>query len=305
MTRTSKNMRAIPIVAALLCACGPLPQDGPQRGLYVDLRTQVENQEQTDWLPDQHQVEKMAGRALRSACQVRPGDRTALLEWLDARIIAEGGPPEAAWERAGRDLDAIDDLMTLHRVRILLEHIDEQTDDCPFWLEVDEDFAGIETDTGRLVITAESLGALQLFFGGDTEFAGGSGGGRLLFGGGLTDRFSLSAGAEAGVSSTFPKDDEGRRSVKAAVTAATPLILRVKDGTWRYDTEAALTGRIADQDLDQLEMGMRVGQTIGLVAPRIAGLMPFAGIWISHEWLPGLDLHILRVGSRVGVELDP
>lgn len=304
-------LRALLPVLLLLVACGPLPQPGPERGLYVDLRAIVETEQRTDWVVDRLELDQIGPRVLLSGCQVAPAHRQALREWLDARLVAEGGPLERAWARE-QDLDAISEVLTLHRVRLALDYVETYAEaDCPPWLQPDEAFSGVQADDGRFVLMLETLGGLDVLFGREGNGIGGGGAGRLLPAWGVDSRLTLATGIELGVSSTFPRGDEGTRVVEAALTGAIPLLARFHRGTWRFDTEIAATVRAPDRGLavEDARFGLRLGQGLGVSTLRIAGLLPYAGIWAAHEWLPAVEgeraLHILRLGTRFGVNWDP
>ena len=192
-------------------------------------------------------------------------------------------------------------------MRALLDYTDEHAAaDCPFWLEPDTGFSGVHAATGRFVLMAESMGSAQLVLRSEDFNLGGHGLLRILPAVGLSDRFTIASGIEAGGSSTFPRDGD-TRSLAAAWVGGLPLLFRVVDGTWRYDTDIAATFRAPDADLDRARWGGRISQGIGVAALRIAGLQPYVVAWAGYEYLPGGggDLHIVRVGSRVGVDWDP
>jgi len=282
--------------------------DHPVEGaLYNDLHTLVVTRERIDWSVDRVELEKLGGAVLRSACAVAPSRRAALRGWLTARLEAAGGSAEAAWVAAGRDLEAVREVLTLARVRMALDYAEARAEaDCPFWLPVEPDFAGVHAAQRRFVLHAESMGSAQILVTEGDASLGGHGLLRILPGVGLSDRLTLAMGVESGVSSTFPRDGDGRRALEAAFVGGVPLLLRVIDGTWRYDTDLAATFRAPERQLSDARWGGRVSQGVGVAALRIAGLQPYVLAWVGYEYLPGEeDLHVMRVGTRGGVDWDP
>ncbi len=292
----------------LLVGCSTLPQPGPERALYNDLRAMVETKQRIDWIVDRAEIEDSASRIMASACQVPEPHRRALRAWLGGRIALEGGSAEAVWKAKDRDLRAAREILTLERVRGMLDYADQRTKECPFWLPRRPDFEGVQADAGRFVLMAESMGSLQVVLTRDTNL-GGNGNGRLLPGYGVTDRLTIAGGMELGLASTFPQDDDGRRAVAAVVVGGVPVLARIADGTWRYDTEVAATFRAPEDSLDDPRYGLRISQAAGIAALRIAGAMPYVMAWAGYEWLPsagGRDsFSVIRVGTRVGVNWDP
>lgn len=291
---------------ACLQGCATLPQHPVERALYHDLDTLVATRERIAWVTDRHEVESLASGALRSGCAVAEPRRTGLRAWLDRRIAAEGGSAEAVWRAAGEDLAAAQRILTLERVRMVLDYVNAHAEaDCPFWIARDAGFDGVHASARRFVLMAESMGSAQMLLSGGEVDLGGHGLLRILPGYGFSDRLTIAAGIEGGVSSTFPKDG-GTRTLAAAWVGGVPVLLRVVTGTWRYDTDLAVTFRAPEQDLDAARWGGRISQAIGVSAPRIAGLQPYVMAWAGYEYLPGDDdLNVVRVGTRVGVDWDP
>jgi hypothetical protein len=178
-----------------LAACATtLPPDPVERALYVDTLTLVRSQARDEWTVDRIAQDEIAPGVAWSACQVAPDRRRALLSWLDGQIANEesrlGGDARAAWLARGKELGDVDDLLELQRVRAALASIDERAaSDCPFWLEEDPEFIGMQGDAHRFILYVESRGqlALNVQSSGGARFSGG-GGGRVLLGGGLSDR---------------------------------------------------------------------------------------------------------------------
>ena len=231
-----------PLLALVLAGCATLPEGRAESALYVDVRKAVALRESAEWIVDRLEVAGIAESAMRSACQVDAPARERLVAWLDARIEAEGGPAEARWRR---DHDApIGEALSLERVRAVVRYADEHAHECPFWLDADATFDGVQTDARRLVLLAESFGGGGLIVSRGGVRLGGGGGGRLTVAWGLDQRLTIGLGAELGGIGTFGGEDtSGARALVARFTAAVPLVLRVTNLSRILDLELAPTAR--------------------------------------------------------------
>jgi hypothetical protein len=286
----------------------PLPPGAPERALYGDLRRIVETRDRTDWVVDRIELDEIAPTTMQSACRTTPATREALRRWLDRRIVAEGGPAREAYLRAGGDLDAVSDIVTLERIRLVLDHADAHAlADCPFWLTPEADFAGVQSDAGRFVVYFETMGGGELSWSEGRGTLGGAGAGRLLPAVGLGPRATLLAGAEVGGGGALARDGSG--GIRASFAAGLPLLLRMQSATRFWDVEVAGTARVPSGDLDALRPGARASVASGISALRISSLMPYFGLWIGYEYLPAADgepaVQVARIGSRFGVDWDP
>jgi hypothetical protein len=297
------------VCLALASGCATLPDDPVQSALYADLRQVVDTEQRTGWIIDQAEYEDAAPTVLQSVCQVSEEQRIKLLDWFDRRIDELGGPAERAYEREGKDLDAIDELLTLERMRGTLIHADEQASErCPFWLEADPEFSGVQTDTHKFILLGESFGGLSLIFRDGIQFGGG-GAFRLFGGWGPTDRLTLALGVEVGgqgAVSGVGTDEE--QELQARPTGALPLLIRLHDDTWVYDFEVAAITQYYQEALS-LPPGVRAAFGIGIGSVRIGSFMPMAVGFIGYEFEPEFkDLpvsHAIRLGTRVGLNFDP
>ncbi|MCA9540847.1 MAG: hypothetical protein KC620_18230, partial [Myxococcales bacterium] len=229
--------------ALLLGGCVTLPTPPAQRALYLDLRSIVQTRARIDWVIDRVEIEAVAPALMASVCQATPADRLALAGWLDRRLVAEGGPARAQWLAAGKDLGPAREALLIERISAALHYVDDHQGECPFWLEPDPRFAGVQANTDRIVILAESMGSGQLVLEGGELLFGGAGLARLIPAYGVSDRLTLGLGFEAGVASTFPRAEGGGRSVKPVAAAGVPFLVRVLDGTLRYDLDLAAVTR--------------------------------------------------------------
>jgi hypothetical protein len=289
----------------LLCAgCAPLPATLPERGLYVDLRKTVELRESDDWVIDRMEIEELAPSMARSVCQVEWDARERLLGFIEERIAAEGGPAELVYRREG-SLRGVRENLRLERMHALLEHIHGLAEvDCPFWLEADPEFAGVQADEGRVVLFIETLGGVRVTFEDDEVSLGGGGGARLLLGGGIGPRFTLAFGVEGGGAGSFTENDAGTRDITATFAMGAAALLRLHMGSRVLDLDVAAVTRFLDGEVQ--EPGMRVGLGYGLTTLRLSNLMPYAVVWVGYERQPfGSGGHTVWIGTRVGFDWDP
>ncbi|MCC7540927.1 MAG: hypothetical protein IT379_32210 [Deltaproteobacteria bacterium] len=300
------------LVAGLLlvCGCGATPRDRVERALYLDLERVVAAREQSEWTIDRLDVESVAATAMRSTCQTSAAHRERLERWLDARILAEGGPAREAWLRAGRDEDAIEDLLRLERIRAVLRYAHDHADaDCPFWLEPDEDFRGLHQNTERLVVLLESAGGAQMVVRSGEAAFGGTGGGRVMPGWGLSSTLTLATGLEIAGAGAFPRNDDGTRSLEASISAAIPVLLRYSRSTQMLDVEVAFTTRSPLDDILDLRPGFRLLAGFGFSTLHIGAFTPGAVLFVGYEMLPAFQgeptAHVIRAGTRFGLTWDP
>ena len=297
-------------LALALAACGrlPAPRDPSTRALFRDLERQVTIASAAGWGIDRFEVEGMLGTALQSACRVDALARQSLLTWLDERITAQGGPVETAWRDRGKDLDDVDDLLVLSRIRMVLVQADAiAPHDCPFWLEPRHPFRGRQISDGKWQLSIGGGGkGILVWQGGDRDLRFG-GAGRLLFGRVLANGDGIYAGVEVGASAAFPRDDMGERSsLVIGVDVVAPVVYR-RTGTNAYlEVGAGWLGQATERDWGDVEHGVHVGIAVGGRALRTRFFFPGAAIGVSYErlFVAGDDLTALKIGARVAFDLD-
>ena len=299
---------ACPTASAAEPASTPPPRSPPEAALLADLEKIVESEQSVGWTIDRYELDEMMPTALLSVCRTPEDTRAAALATLDARIVALGGPVEEAFERSGRDLDAVADLLFATRVRALLDEAALRAPgECPFWLRPSPSFQGLQTDAYRLTLHVEGGGLLLLTRAEGKVVPGGGGAGRFLFGYGLDPRWTLLAGIEVGGHARFEQSD-GATSFPISVVAATPVVLRHHRRTWHYDAELAPIGYFTQADT-RVSPGLRGGALIGISTLRIRSIMPWAGIGVAFEYVFPTSFRDagwnLRAGARVGFDLDP
>jgi len=302
--------RTLLLISLAACsACATLPDAPAQRALYVDLRKAVELSNDTGWVVDRVQLEGNAEHAMRSACQVAPFERDDLDAWISGQLALEGGSARDVYLKHGHDLGAASEALALERTRSLLRYAQEHAgEDCPFWLEPDPEFRGVQTDDGRFVALAETFGYGSAVIERGIGGFGGGGGGRLLLARGFGPRITVGVGAEVGGTGAFVKNDDGKRGIDTTFTAGFPVLLRILNYSRIFDLEAAPVLRV-DPGNPLPPPGVRVSLGAGLDTLRSSAFMPYGLLWAGYEYHPGFHGnppdHSIHVGTRVGVDWAP
>lgn len=292
-------------LAATLGACATLPpsERAQERALYNDVRTLVISQERSEWVLDRDALENMAPGLLNSVCRAPAEARQGLARWLDDYIEGLGGSAEAVYAKSGGDLGAAGDILRAERVRAALAYASERAQECPFWLQPEAPFEGIQGDGHRFVLLAESRGNLSLYLNTRDVGAGGGGAGRLIPAGGVDETLTIGAGLEIGGSGLFSSEGE----VTATIIGAIPLLFRFNDSGRLLDLELAPVVYLDEPDV--LPPGVRFAVAYGLGTPRIGAFGPYAVLWAGYEFHPakegGVPLHIIGFGTRIGLSWDP
>jgi hypothetical protein len=306
----SLHRAAFLLLLGLASCATTLPPDPVERALYVDTLTLVRSKSRSEWTIDRLAQDSIGPGVAWSACQVAPEKRRSLMGWIDTQVAAEqtrlGGDARSAWLQRDRDLGAVEDLIELERVRAALANIEERAaTDCPFWLETDPEFIGLQGDANRFILFIESRGqlALNVQSKGGARFSGG-GGGRVLLGGGFSDRVSLLSGFEVGGGGRFGEDGK----LSGVLTGAVPVLLRFADAGTAWDLEVAAVSFL--EGSKSWPPGLRAAIAFGFVTPRVGGAFsPQAMFWLGYEYHPRRDdeepFHIIGLGTRIGVAIDP
>lgn len=296
---------------ACVSACASaLPEAPAERALVNDVRAIVRAQARGEWIVDRVALDSIMPAVAWSACQVTPEARDASLVWLDTTIAGErarlgGGTTRELWIANDRDRGELSDLIELERMRLALGTLSARaTEDCPFWLEGRQTFDGIQTDASRFIALLESRGQGSLNIRGSDVALGGGGGGRLLVGAGLSERWTLVGGLE--LSGTGGLDEDG--DVQALLGGAIPFVLRHVDAGIVFDVELALVTFLTGKP--GIPPGVRAAIGYGFVTPRVAGsFAPQAVIWLGYEFYPDRDddpaFHVISIGTRIGLDFDP
>ena len=284
---------------------GGKPEGGPPAepvaigSLRDDLERIVEVQSGAGWQIDKYELEDMMPSALSSVCRVVPRGRADLLALLDARIVALGGPVEQAWAKT-REIGDVKELLFVTRVRDLLAAaIARAPQECPFWVEPEPKFKGLQSDFGAFALNLETGGMLQLRRTEGRVTYGGGGVFRLLLSRGFGD-VSLMTGIElAGGAMLKP----GAEQFVINYLPAIPVVVRVWNVSWHYDLEAAPVALFQADDT-HLSYGLRLGAGFGVQSRRARGVIPWGGFALAYEHYfvghrPAAEF--VRAGFRVGI----
>lgn len=290
-----------------MAACGgALPQDRSSATLHRDLERLVELAGADGWDIDRTEVEDTLPGALLSVCRTNPATRANLKQWLDTQLGKQGGSAKAAYEAHGRDLDEIEDVLLLSRVRLLLARSLEVADaDCPFWIHPEQPFRGRQILDDRWLLSVGGGGKaivdLQSSLS-DLDFGGA---GRLLGGRAFGRHATILSGIELGGSAAFPQDENGERGTLAiTVDAIVPLVYRHRLVNSYWEVEAGYVGRLTEGDSDMAHGG-HLGFAFGATASRRRWLFPGAAFGVSYERIDdGQVAHLLKMGFRVAIDID-
>ncbi len=299
-------------LAALIftSACTHLgPQSPTANGLYRDAIRIAELRTESGWLIDRIETDQAMPSLLASYCRAPIEARSASAKFLDDRIVAEGGPVEAAWRARGKDLGEVDELLLLTRTRHLLQVAEETAAaDCPFYLEPSEQFRGVHTDAARVIVYVEGgARAVVSNLGGRFSF-GGLTVVRVFGGYGLSNDRTLLIGLEGAASAQLSKGDDTLISSepKVLTTAALPFIIRNFSTTRFWDLEIAPTLIFTEVD-NGIGPGLRVAGAFGAATLRLRGFMPMFAAFASVEANRRPDgnfLYLVSVGGRGGLDWD-
>lgn len=301
------------LLASLLTACATLPRQPTERALYIDARKALNGESRLGWTVDRVEIAEAATQAEPSACRVTPTRRKALREWVRERIAASGGQAEQQF-KAGVDIDDLDEVIDLERDAALLDEVELHVPaDCPFWIKPSDDFEGLHSTAHRFILIAESMGGGSLSLINRQVTAGGGGAARVFAGYGFSTHWQLAAGLEGGGDAILQKangkDGMGGSTLapEGAFRFGVPAFLRLSDLDRIYDVEVAAVARLKDGEFNP--WGARVGLAGGVAGLRRLGFMPSLQLWLGYEVFPaqnGLQTeHVLRLGTRVGVDWDP
>ncbi len=282
-----------------------LPPERSSASLYRDLQRLVSIRATRGWQIDRIAIDDLEADALDSTCRAPHDAREHLLAWIDAEIERRGGPVETAWRQAGKDLDEVDDLLELTRVRLLLARaLAAAPADCPFWLEPREPFTGLQIADDRFQLVLEGGGRLIVFRSeGATDFSAG-GAGRLLLGRSFGPHLSLLLGFEMTGSAELPRDGEG---VTFALDTALPLVVRWRFVNTYLEAGAGPLVHLTEDDR-HLVPGLHTSVAFGFRALRQRFFVPGLALTLAYErTFPDETrrrLDLLKVGLRVSLDFD-
>ncbi|MCW5807918.1 MAG: hypothetical protein KIT31_36535 [Deltaproteobacteria bacterium] len=298
---------AVVAAGALTSACRTAaPGDPTMRALFRDLERQVTVAAATGWGADRLEIDAQLEAALDSTCRVDPLARRLLRRWLDDRIALAGGPVEQAYRARGKNLDRVEGLLVLTRVRMLLDRAEEHALDCPFWLEPEHDFRGRQVSQHRFILTFGGGGKAIAVAQGDQTNLSFGGAGRLLVGRMFRDGDGLFTGVELGGNAVFARAGaDGERSLELGADLVVPLVYRRAMTNTYVELAAGYLGHTSEANFGAFDHGIHLGLGVGARALRTRFLFPGAAFGISWErtFVAGDDLTSIKVGFRVAFDL--
>lgn len=308
--RPLSRLVVVVVGAAALVACAsPRPEPRTQAALYRDLERLVNISAAAGWHIDRIEVEELMSDALQSVCRVPLADRRGLQAWIDGEIIAAGGPLEVAYRERGEDLDKVERLIELTRIKMLLARaVVRARADCPFWVKPSPNFKGRQLLDDRWVLSFGGGGkGIVLVADGEVDLSGG-GAGRLLLGRAIGPHWMLSGGLEVGGAAIFPKDDDGERTeLVLGADLVAPLVLRYRWINSYVEVEAGYLAQVRE-DSDDLVSGVHAGAAVGAQSSRARWFLPGVAFGVSIErTFPGgdqPDAWALKAGFRVAIDLS-
>ena len=295
-------------LVAATSACGShaaRPQDPSADALHRDLERLVEIAGTEGWSIDRTEIEEALPSALLSVCRTTSDTQDALLRWLDARIAAEGGPVEQAYRDRGRSLRAVEDLLSLTRIRMLLSSSMERKEaDCPFWLEPRQRFVGrqILDDRWFLSVGGGGKGLLVRQSGeNDLNFGGA---GRFLVGRAFGRHATLLTGLQSGGSAAFPVEEDGTRgNLAVTVDAIVPLVYRHRLVNSYWEIEGGYLAHLTEGSQD-LAHGLHIGMALGGTTSRRRWFFPGAAFGIGYDRIAEDKVrHVISLGFRVAIDI--
>jgi hypothetical protein len=223
--------------------------------------------------------------------------------------MLEGGSAAELYREHDRDMGAASEALALERTRALLRYAQAHAaEDCPFWLEPDPEFRGVQVDDGRFVVLAETMGFGSVLVERGEAGLGGGGGGRLMLARGFGPRLTLGLGGELGGTGAFVEDEEGARGIETTFTAGVPLLLRLTSYSRIFDFDVAARFRV-DPGEALPPPGVRASFGAGISTMRASAFMPYGVLWLGYEYHPPFRDdpadHSIHVGTRVGVDWGP
>lgn len=299
-----------PTEASTTAAPAPAPNPELLRqrdALVADVRRLVAAQQSLGWVVDRFELDDMYPSLLRSLCPVEPGARLLALEVFRAES-ERAGDPKALFATAHEMTSEVKVALTAERSRLAVEKgIANAARDCPFWLGVDPEFEGIQTDRNRFTINVESGGVAILRETAGRWTLGAGGFGRILPAYGFGGSWTLLGGGEFGGGALIRQGDE-TTGLAVNYFCAAPVIARLRQISWHYDVELAPVALFQTDDT-RVSYGVRVGTTAGISALYTTGFIPWAGASLAYEYYlesGGRPVaHFIRFGLRAGLSWDP
>lgn len=288
---------------------GDLRDQGAAEAAYLDLELLVYLQERRDWIIDREAIAANIERAAEVFCQLTPEGVRALERIFESKGI-EIGQTRAAYlsaKNARREVSIDMDRLHEERILMLVKAVKLRAGECPFWLEPQREFAGIHRDAGRLQLLFESMAGAQFLKREDQDLKlGWSAQARMLGIYGVSTRWGMGMGIEAGGATLFPKSPvTGERVIRAQMSAGLPILFRGWYRNFRIDAELAGVARLHyGAALSEGSAGIRVSAGFGFPSIRVFDLLPHLIFWGGSEtYFLGKPMQVFRLGTRFGINL--
>jgi hypothetical protein len=283
------------------------PSAASVAALVFDLERIVASEESGGWLLEQQAQDAIHHEVMESVCRATPPVRARALEQLTQRAAALGDP-RALYERAGRQLTPqVQSALSAQRVLSALRRATQAAPaECPFWVQSDPEFRGLQSTRDRWIVNFDTGGTVQLRSTQGDWSIGAGGFGRMLGGYSFTHA-SLLAGLELG-GGALVEPHTNPTAFAVNYIPALPVILRLQRDAWNLDLEAASVALFQASN-HRLSYGVRGGVTVGVSALRVRGILPWFGIGLASEYHFENSARpaalYLRGGLRVGGVWDP
>ncbi len=275
--------------------------------LLGDVERIVSDTESSGWFVDDDALQDARRALLESVCRTPPESRALALGRLEQASRAAGSA-RSLYEAEGRKLTAVvvRARFVEREVLALKTAMSWAERDCPFWVEPEPGFRGLQTDRDRFALSVESAGNVQIRRTAGTTTIGAGGLGRLLVARGFGGRYSLLAGFEFGGNAMLRPGAVPTEFVVNYLPAL-PVVFRIHQVAWHYEVELAPVA-LFQADNGAFSFGGRVGVGIGVSSLRTRGVIAWAGLSLAYERYvasghrPSADF--LRSGLGVGVIWD-
>ena len=275
--------------------------------MLFDLERIVLAEESSGWLIDAAAERRIHPDVMESVCRAVPAVRAAALEQVEAESRSLGDPRTLYLEAGGQLTARVEAAISADRRLAALRHaVEAAPEECPFWLQAESEFRGVQGTRDRVVLNFDTGGTVQLRSTEGTLTVGAGGFGRLLAGYSFT-HVSVLAGVELGGGAMLEPNTQPTEFVINYLPAL-PLVVRLHHQAWNFDLEGASVA-LFQAGNNELSYGVRGGLTVGISSLRIRGILPWVGLGIATEYHFGNSARpealYLRSGFRVGGVWDP
>lgn len=281
-----------------------LPPGESEKSLVRDLAMIVTSHEQTGWSIDEIEVKQMLSSSIISFCGIDDEALERTRVWFDQ--VLKDFDPKKAYEENGKSLTKIQKRLVLWRSRLLFLEASKvrAAGKCPFWIEQQKPFPGVQDEMQKVLLAFETGGR---FYAQrekrDTIGAGGIV--RMMIGYGFTHRFAMRTGLEFGFSAQAPDPNSGKAS-PLVFASAFPISFQHRFLAEYIEYEL---GPLAyfDQSRNSLQWGVHLGLGVGVSRMRIRAIMPSVILTVNYQYVPPqadfVEVHRLSIGVRAAFSL--